>query len=66
MIWKEFLQYGALGLVCAAAIWDISYLQKQTFRVIENNTKALAELQKVVESCQRKQERDNDYARRRE
>ena len=58
MEWKELFQYGALGIVCAAAIWDISYLQKQTFRVIDNNTKALAEIQKVVEHCQKKDGRE--------
>lgn len=50
---EALFQYGALGVVCAAAIWDISYLQKRMFTVVENNTKALAELKAVVQNCQK-------------
>jgi len=44
-----FIQYGALGLVCIVAIVDISYLQRRIFLVVDNNTKALAELKATIE-----------------
>ena len=55
---EALFQYGAVGIVCAAAIWDISYLQKQTFRVIERNTQVISELQKIIEHCKHQQQDD--------
>lgn len=44
-------QYGALGIVCALLLYDVFYLQRKLIAIIDNNTRALSQLQTVVNEC---------------
>lgn len=53
--------YGALGIIAAFLIYEVTYLQKKIFSVIENNTAALNKFASIVEkyfSC--KEDKKND------
>lgn len=41
---------GTIGIVAALAIWQIFYLTKRIFTVIENNTKAITELTVIIKT----------------
>lgn len=54
---KTLVDYGALGLLSAVLLWELAYLQKKMFTILENNTKALTDLKSIIEKCTYKHER---------
>jgi hypothetical protein len=57
---KKLVEYGILGIVVACLIVYVNSLQKnidnitkRLFLIIENNTKAMTELRKIIEGCKR-------------
>ena len=49
---KPLIESGILGAVLALMIYDVFYLQRKLLSIIENNTRAMAELKSVIEKCQ--------------
>ena len=44
----KLADYGALGIIVLWFIYEVAYLQRKLFSVIENNTKALNEMTVII------------------
>ena len=47
-----FSQFGLAGAVIVVLVVQVRYLQSKLVEVIEDNTRALADLRGVIERCQ--------------
>jgi hypothetical protein len=51
-IFTNLSDYGIVGAVLALLFYQVFYLQRKVFSIIENNTKAMGELKSMIEKCQ--------------
>jgi hypothetical protein len=50
----KLLDFGAIGIIAAICLWQVFAISNKLFNVIENNTKALAELKELIKNkCMR-------------
>ena len=63
-LFKDFANFGALGLICGLALWEQFKTRERVFKLldetirnnskaVENNTATLAELKGIIEKCRR-------------
>jgi len=48
---KYFSEFGLMGLVMGLLIYDVFFLQRKLVSIIENNTKAMAELKEIIKGA---------------
>jgi len=50
IFWYKLADFGIVGVIAAISLWQVFALSNKLFNVIENNTKAMAELKALIET----------------
>jgi hypothetical protein len=45
----KLVDFGAVGIIAALAIWQVFYLSRRMMSIIENNTRAMTELKETIQ-----------------